>query len=375
MSKRIIIFIVFNMLLVAGSLGFSLYAYRAAGRYFARDVIYVAPRLNEHHLHFSITDVDLLSLAHPSHTIAAVNRGSARIVASARAATATVIYTDSFYFGMHAMDFVEGSRPADGLNAIVVNQALAWRLFGNTENIVGLAVWIGDTPYVIAGVVRQDHEDRNIAWRARPARPGQYASALYIRPNITDPLTINQTRVMLTSHLQRRLSDYSVVDVNRYVESMGIRHSILLYMLWLCILILFIRMAWRRVIQAWPGLVSADTNAGLANRHNGFASSRTNKKSARFIIGLALPFAGVAVCMYFLMGINDILQWLPNLSDPHVSVFESISTVGMLPPVGYLPYGLSRLYTLSRHTNYAFIAGCIGLINLLFCLSFNERGN
>ena len=92
---------------------------------------------------------------------------------------------------------------------------------------------------------------------------------------------------------------------------------------------------------------------------------------------MALPILGAVVCIYILTGVNDILLWLPNLSDPHATIFESISTIGMLPPDIYLPYGLSRLSTLSRYANYAFIAGLIGLVNLLFCLNLgtDERGN
>ena len=348
MSKRIIVFILLNMLLVAASLGVGFHVYRASGRYFARDVVYIAPRLNERHLHFSMTDIDLLTRMYPGHAFAAVNRGSARIAASTHEAVATVIYTDGFYFGIHALDFIEGGQAAEGLNAIVINQALAWRLFGNTDNIVGLTVWIGDSPYIVTGVVWQDHEDRFTAWMTRPAGITGYATALYIQPNIPDPLTINQAREMLTHNLRQRLDDYAIVDINRYVESMGIRHQMLLYILWACVMIFFVRIAWRRV-------------------------KNLDKKSTGSIVGVLLPVLATAICMYILTGVNDILLWLPNLSDPHISVFESISTVGMLPPDGYLPYGLSRLSTLSRYANYAFIAGVIGLVSLLFCLNFHER--
>ena len=81
-----------------------------------------------------------------------------------------------------------------------------------------------------------------------------------------------------------------------------------------------------------------------------------------------LILSGMGVCLYVLVGVNDIILWLPNLADPNVSIFSSISNAGALPPDIYLSYGLSRINQLNLLGNFAWGAGAIGLINLTFIM-------
>ncbi|MCL2577242.1 MAG: hypothetical protein FWE27_04230 [Defluviitaleaceae bacterium] len=64
-----------------------------------------------------------------------------------------------------------------------------------------------------------------------------------------------------------------------------------------------------------------------------------------------------------LWGVNDILLWLPNLSTPGNYLFATITTIGTLPPDVYLSDGLLRVCQLSRHSNYALIAGAVAFVN------------
>ena len=343
MSKRLILFIGFSMLIIVGSLVLGFYSYGRARRYFVRDVVYIAPWLNEGHLHFSMTDIDLLNRSLRDTTIAAESRGSAHVEASMQEAITSVIYTEASYFTIHSLEFIEGGPwYGEGGSSIVLNQALAWRLFGATEGVVGIPVWIGESVYNITGVVRQNNESRYMAWM--PMVAGQPVTALYIHSRVPNPLAVYLARdAMLQLH--RRPADYAIVDINRFIESMNIRSRILLYLVWVCILIFLAQKVWQRVESG-------------------------GKKAFKDFKGLILPLAGIILCVVALWGINDILMWLPNLANPDTSLFANISTVGVLPPDGYLPYGLVRLSRLSRYVNFAFIAGIVGLVNLLFCLRF-----
>jgi len=342
MSKRLILFVVLNMLVIIGSLVVGFYSHNRARRYIAPDVIYIAPRLNENHLHFSTADVDIFDRSLPNMTVVAESRGSALVTVSFQSVVTSVIYTDPSYFAVHSLDFIEGGHwHGTGGSGIVLNQALAWRLFGSIENITGVPIWIGERVYVVTGVVWQSSESRYMAWMSRGARDLP-VTALYIQPAASYPLAIYLVRGVMSN---QRLSDYSIVDINRFIEGMNIRNRILLYILWICMLIFLARYAWQRILLG-------------------------EKKVIKYLV---LPFAGIVLCIYVLWGINDILMWLPNLSNPYTSVFESISGVGLLPPEGYLPYGLMRVGRLSRFVNYAFIAGMAGFVSLLFCLRLRHN--
>jgi len=345
MNKRLIVFLVINMLIITGSLVVGFYSYNRAQRYIAHDVIFLAPLLNESHLHFTMADVERLDRNLPNMTVVYESRGSAYVVASYESAVTSVIYTDASYFVVHALDFIEGGYwRGTGANAIVLNQALAWRLFGSIENIAGVPVWIGESVFIVYGVVWQNNESRYMAWMPRDiAPPDLPVTALYIHSNQHNPLAVYLVRneIMFT----RRLRDYSLVDINRFVESMGIRSRILLYTIWVCILVFLARLVWQRAAIG-------------------------GKKAIKHLV---LPVIGIGAIVYILWDINNILMWLPNLSNQHTSVLESISSVGLLPPEGYLPYGLMRLGRLSRYVNFAFIAGMVGLVNLLFCMRFKNH--
>jgi len=353
MSKRLIFFVVLNMLVVLVSVSVGVRAYMSAGRYFARDVVYVAPLLNENHLHFFASQIEVLSHAHPDFTFSAESRGNIRIGTHTVEVSSPVIFTDAYYFSMHNIEFVEGSHWHDGLlvNSVVINHALAWRLFGTTRDITGNNVWINDAPHIITGVVHQAQVTTFLAWM--PSSSELPISALYVRPYTTSLLAVSVVRDIVATELFRNAGDYAIICVSRYAQSIGIRYRLLLGLVWVYVLALLYRFTWQRL-----HLLPAISKRG---------------KPMAVMRDLVLPIIWVTICVFLVLGVNDILYWLPNLSDPTVSVFEAISTIGLLPPDGYLPYGLLRLQHLSRHTNYAFIAGVLGLTNLLFCVKFSDN--
>jgi len=138
--------------------------------------------------------------------------------------------------------------------------------------------------------------------------------------------------------IQGRLpSNYAIVDINRYVEGMGVRNRVLLYSVWLYIAFLLLK---------WGKLKGGKLKLG--------------KKSVLVMLPGAL--IGLAV----MAGIIDILFWLPSLSDMNVSIFASISNIGVLPTEMQLAYGLERINLLNRYANYIWVMGMAGLVNVSF---------
>ena len=327
-------FLVFNMLLLAGGLAVGFYTYQAAGRYLSGNILLITPTRGD--VQFYPEDRENIKDIFPDGTL--VSRSHMTISHGDRQTAASVIFCDAGYFSVYFMDFIEGGpwdAAEDDIPLIILSESLAWYLFGGRD-VTGLMVRAGDGFYRIAGVVRQDWE--HMAWLTQRNRPVNI-TAIYIRSHAYNPVdTPAYARYLLEDRLFRRLPDYAIVDINRYVESIGIRHRILLYGVWLYILILLINIL-----------------------------KKTPRKYEINDLKKAVPLlAGICMCIFALTGVNRIILWLPHLSDPHLSVFASLSNVGLLPPEIYLSYGLRQVGQLNSYGNYAWIIGAVGLVHLIF---------
>jgi len=326
-----------NLLLLIGAVGVGLVAYHRAGGYFSRDVVYVAPRLNESRLFFSAENITGLHEAFPGYLIVPSGRGRAEINHPGRQVSADVVFTDSRYFMLHHMDFITGSAWTGCINdhVIVLNEALAWRLFGGVD-VVGLTVFVQERPYVVIGVVRQEPRADG-GERALIQLVTETVTALYILPHehneVNTPIHVRQ---MLQWFLFVNPGEYVMVDLNRYVESMGVRVRVLLSLAWLVL--------------------------GIKLLRTGLTYTTENKKSR--MIFLLNNISGMVLLFFVGLGIYDVLQWLPALGGEAVSFFEVFTNIGTLPPEGYMSYGMVRLSGFNRLVNYAWIVGAVGLVNL-----------
>ena len=339
--KKLIFFGLVNVLTLAGCILASMAAYAMANRYFARDVVFIAPRLNESHLHWNASQLDFLQEFFWSYSFSAESRGNVLIETANHQVSTTVVYTDTAYFQIHFMAFIEGNHwQGDGARAIVLNEALAWRLFGSAD-VTGLTVTINQFPHVVAGVVRQDPHGLGefLAWMPRSASPTLLPiTALYLHAHNYNTVDIGvETRQMLTFQL-RNPDDYAIVDINRYVEAIGLRNRIFIYVLWLYVLVL--------LAQVW--------------------ARKPKRLKLRPVLGLILPTAGILLASYVLFtGVNGMLYWLPNIGAPQVSVFQSITNMGVLPPDGYLSFGLLRLSRFNHIGLLSWIVGAVALVNIM----------
>lgn len=341
MSRRLFIFVFINLIILAGSISMGMYAHINASRYFAQDIIYIAPKLNESHLHWTMEEVDLLGLQFYNYSFSAESRSSVTLSTNAQTVTATVVYTDAAYFGKHFTNFTQGSIWHEESKAIIINETLAWRLFGG-GNIIGLSININEEPFIISGVINQGENYR--AWKPQSTAPTPLpVTALYVRANNYNLVDIGaDSRGMISNR-----NDFSFVDINRYIEAISIRYRIFMYLLWTILLIYIIKKM-----------------VGLVKQFDG-----VNMKQKGYIEFFALTALGIIALAVLNTGVNDILFWLPNLAVNDVSIWQSITNIGVFPPDGYLSYGLLRLDELNNLANIAIGFGFIGLVNLLFFVS------
>jgi len=347
MSKKLTIFILLNLLLLIGGLCVGVYVRSAARRYFTPDVLYIAPLSSHEHLLFDASDMEVIMRSFPDYTFAPTSRGWTGIATGAQWVNSHVIYCDAFYFGMQYMDFVDGWHwyAPENIDVIVLNEDLAWRLFG-AKDIVGLTVLVGGRPHMVVGVVRQGrYESEYLAWmpRATVTEPLP-VSALYLTIGRYNPLAMSHGNNMLM-YIGRNPDDYAIVDINRYIESIGVRHRVLLYVVWIVVL-----------------AFAVSRGRGYLASIRGLSFDGTRDRDFRPLIGLGILLGIVVVGVYIVFGVRDLLVWLPNFS--FINFFESVSNIGALPPVRYLSYGISRLYWFNVIGNYAWVVGLVGLINV-----------
>jgi len=343
MSKKLTYFIIFNILLIVGSIGYGMYVRNAARRYFAPDVLYIAPRANHAHLHFNASDLPMLSGLVPGYTIAAESLGSATVFGGSQWATTAVIYCDRFYFRMHFMNFIDGWHwyaPED-MDVIVLNEALAWRLFGSLD-VVGMLVQIDGRPHKISGVVSSNSE--YMAWVPRSLAMDLPVTALFLTTGQHNPLSVYDGYMLLTN-FGRNPNDYAIVDINRYIESMAVRHRVLLYIVWFMVL-------------------AHMTSWGCESVKHARDFSKDGIKVGHYkpLIGLGLLLACIGISAYIIFGVRGVIAWLPNPA--YENLFSRFSNIGVLPPIGYLPYGLRQLARLNTIWGYVWAVGVIGLVNV-----------
>jgi hypothetical protein len=324
-------FAAFNALVLAAASVAGAVIYVTAGRYFARNVIFIAPLLNESRLHFTVGDIERLRLVFPDYTIVAEMRGSVSFEPSAMHEPVTAVYTESAYFELTHTDFLFGGHwhTREDLDCVVINESLAWNLFGNTD-AVGITVEINGMPYTINGVIRQGNAMNtvNMAWLPHPAAEGRLpVTALYIQPHRYNEVdAAADVHEMLVNRLYKNPADYAAADINRYIESIGIRNRVLLYAVWLCVIIIFAALTVKRYAKRkwlYAGLYAA----------------------------LCL-----VVCYFFISGVYEVLNRLPDIS---------VINHNALPPEGYLSFGMRQLSRLNRYASYVWLAGAAALLNLI----------
>ena len=332
---------------------------RQARSYYVDGVVLVTPRIDDAWYHVPLTRVDDLVPFFPEHNIVGVARNKQRLSTDLHNTVAWVYHTSQRYFELYQVDFTEGTAQFH-YNEIVLNKSLAWQLFGNTENVVGLRVILMGEAYTVCGVVSKGDEPAawritippdidafapenisdiehfrggesiNVSRNCYIARDGM-VTALYIRANEHDPLAIATARHILSNHLFINPDYYYVIDIGRVAGSIGIRARVLA---------VFVLLA-----------IAASVLIRL------FAMIR----GRRYLICI-LYIIGLSVCAFIVATIlKGILTWLPNPATIDINMFVYI----------FSPAAPLYLVRLNLLVNVAF---AVGLSVILF-LSYSKSTN
>lgn len=191
-----------------------------AGRYIAKDVFYLAPVLNDAQYYFSTEDLEELQAACQPLSVAAISLSSSMVDSGNFSAYSKIIYTDSPLFALNNIQFSSGAGwPAHQKNdnLAVINESLAWQLFGSLD-AVDKTIAVDGKVCAVAGVTTQKEISRDDCAAYLP-QDWQQISAVFIQVDNYNKLgSALEIEVWLESiHKDKR--DYFITDMNSYLEN------------------------------------------------------------------------------------------------------------------------------------------------------------
>ena len=176
--NRLRIFAWLNIALLLAALIYGIVASSAAEKYIDKDVFYIAPLLSGGGYYFTLDELEELQVACPLTQLSYMSFGSGLIAYDSTEVYTKIIYSGGDGFSLNNIRFRSGGAWANGLNnTVVINDSLAWQLFGSLD-AVDKSVYVADKLYNVAGVARQEYVSKDdccayLPFAPRPLANGQ----------------------------------------------------------------------------------------------------------------------------------------------------------------------------------------------------------
>jgi hypothetical protein len=315
---------------------------QASARYLSDGVFYVYPRRVFGNT-FTAGDITRLEteLRFNGAEVSYEAVGGGQLASELMSAYATLVYTDPGYVDMNRQVFADGyyfGEQQQGLEIIVLSEALAWKLFGSAD-VAGMTVTMDGVEHTIAGVIGQEAvgEENFFAWvPLRRNTPDAYAESLYIRPQGYDKIAGYRLVSDAIAAIPKDVRNYRIVDINEYCLSIARRPV-------LCL----------SVMGVYAAVVLVFKIARLLRA----------ELIKRSLSGSVSIIAGIALCAVILYFVNfDI--WVPGF-DGGGQLFTTLTNAGLLPGSDYLPYNLLRLKTLNAYSNIGLAVCGAAFVNVV----------
>ena len=340
-----LIFAGINLALLCFLLLAGFFAYREAGNLYADNLLFISPLHDDEALRFSPSELEVIRASFPDYEIITSASTSAVFRGSVMQARGDVVFVSPGYLNIHFLDLLEGSKPRAHANTVLLSESLAWRVFGSLT-VTGLTVWLGNELYTVSGVAAGGGLGYT-AWVHKSAAPEMPVSSLYVRlerHNDADAFGIPRE---ILSHARRNPDEFAILDIDRYVEAMGMRNTIILQLLW------------------FVGLVAALLKLlKLASRVARKENPRANVPKTI----AAACFAMVAAIVLF-TGVNELILMLPNLSLPGASLGGFVFGWFTHPPSHLMSPAFARLVELNTRANFVFFGSLVAVVNILVVLN------
>jgi hypothetical protein len=347
---RLRVFAGLNIALLLGALITAIAAALAADKCSGRDVFFIAPALNGSAYYFGADDLDELKAACQPARLAGVSLGSGTVSYGGLDVYSKLIYGGGACFALNNIRFRCGGPWAEGGasgQALVINDSLAWQLFGSLDAL-DKSVYVGGEIYSVAGVARQERVSKDGCCAYLPLDPLSGArdiSGVFMQAAGYNKLGSYNT---LNAWLEARYKDprdYYIADINRYREGVALKYKLLLLGLGLYVIAALLLNSYRLIKHHYPRQAPSARRAALL---------------------CLLCLAEAALIIALLKGLSPTV-WTPHVAGSRLSeVIRTVTNSGFLPAREYLLPNLRELVKLNAQANIALAVGAAALANFIF---------
>ena len=413
-QARLTLFQILNLAVVAVSLIVCIFLSFEAQKHIDRDVFYIAPVLQDRKYAFTIGEMgELREVMSPAAiSYERVDRGMVSgDLYDALNVRSTLVYTNSDYFRVTLADFVDGgawTASRESENVMVINESLAWQLFGNLH-AAGQKANVSGVSFTVIGVIEQGPVARDncraylpaarlASQRAAEQSAGLMAGAaqsgagfaeeasaaaafaldameldgLFIKASNYNKLGLPHIDSFLRSTGRNR-ADYYITDINRYLESFRVKYKIIMLAISLYLIAVILINSCK--LFARKGLHKGLYTESYAGSHTGSRSRSYRGNIPGLIVLLLLDLFFIAALL------NNVLfeLWIPHgLGGPGSigigggfggrfgDLLQVITNIGFLPSGESLLSGLREISRLNNYANIALFLGIAALFNFIF---------
>jgi hypothetical protein len=228
------VFKLLNIAVLIAALIFAVIAANRADSFFDRNIVYMTPIINDNRFYFSVEDISQLDELTNAERLAVKTIGSGFLRAGYSTAFSRIIYTNSDYFSLRNFSFLSGGGwilEQENANVILLNEILAWRLFGSND-VVGEEIYLFGEFYTIIGVVEQESAEanENVAYiPLNPAIGARSISSILLQPSNYDRLGTHDIIREFLFESGRNERDYYITDLSGYIGNIVLNFNILLF--------------------------------------------------------------------------------------------------------------------------------------------------
>lgn len=341
--NRLDIFKFINIVIIIVCLIIGLIASFDAEKYINKDVFYVAPIVSDNKYYFTADELKELAVLPVRLASISLDRAAVNFSAYAQ-----IIYTNSDCFALNNSRFVRGGPWAsDQDNVIIINESLAWQVFGSPD-VLNSTVDLADKNYTIIGVTKEERVsgDNCVAYLPFASFSGQReVSSIFIEFLEYDRLRPADDLKSWLRAINKDPRDYYLTDLNRYLENIGNKYKILLVLIGLYIIAVLIINSYKL----------------LKNRHG------RNRKLPQLILMISALLALDLLFIIILLKGLSLDIWIPHTAGGRMTeVIRTILGTDFLPAKEYLLPNLARIARLNANANMALTLGAVALFNFVF---------
>ena len=349
-NRRLFIFKIMNILIIFTSVITCIFFTLEAQKFISHDTFFITPIINDNKFYFNDDDINVIKATVKTDNLVYTYLSSGVVSYGSYNIYSRIVYTNSDYFLIHNTLLTHGGRWFnENDNVIVINESLAWQLFGSV-NIVGNDIFVSGIPFTVVGVITQNRISKgdSVAYLPGiyqdpiyPSRDGLTFSSIILKASEYNRLSTGNDIIRVIESIGRNTRDYYITDINSYLYNMSLNYKLLIF-----------------IIGIYAGAII------IINTYKLITSNQPNKKNITILTVLLV----LDILFIYLLILNITFDILIPYGDGSrlYEIIRMITNHGFLPYPEYLTKGLQIISRLNMYANISLIVGVVALFNFMF---------